>query len=58
MIFHTKDNEFMRILHDEMSVPILKDNYYEDYKVKNKLVSLTKSSTSQRENNFNNTFEI
>ena len=58
MIFHTKDNEFMRIVHDEMAVPILKDNYYEDYKVKNKLVSLNKSSTSQRENNFNNTFEI
>lgn len=58
MIYRIKDNEFMRIVHDEMAVPILKDNYYEDYKVKNKLVSLNKSSTSQRENNFNKTFEM
>jgi hypothetical protein len=58
MIFHTKDNEFMRIVHDEMSLQQLKDKYYEDYKVKNKLVSLNKSSTSQRENNFNKTFDL
>ena len=58
MIFHTKDNEFMRIVHNEMSLQQLKDNYYEDYKVKNKLVSLNKSCSSQRENNFNKTFDL
>ena len=55
-IIHTiKDNEFMRILYEEMGLISKKD--YEEYSIKNKLSSLNKSSSTNRENNFNNIFD-
>ena len=54
LIHYIKDNEFMRILYEEMK--LISQKNYEDYFVKNKLSSLNKSSSTNRENNFNNIF--
>ena len=54
LIYNIRDNEFMLILNEEMKL-ISKKNY-EDYFIKNKLSSLNKSSSTARENNFNNIF--
>ena len=54
LIHSIKDNEFMRILYEEMGL-ISKKNYQE-YSIKNKLSSLNKSSSASRENHFNNIF--
>ena len=54
LIHYIKDNEFMRILYEEMK--LISQKNYEDYFVKNKLSSLNKSSSINRENNFNNIF--
>jgi len=50
----TKDNEFMRIVFEDMK--LIKQKQYDDYVVKNKLISLKKSTSANRENNFNNIF--
>ena len=55
IIHSIKDNEFMRILYEEMGLISKKD--YEEYSIKNKLSSLNKSSSTNRENNFNNIFD-
>jgi len=55
LIHYIKDNEFMRILYEEMK--LISQKNYEDYFVKNKLSCLNKSSSTNRENNFNNIFE-
>ena len=55
LIHSIKDNEFMRILYEEMELISKKD--YEEYSLKNKLSSLNKSSSTNRENNFNNIFD-
>jgi len=55
LIHSIKDNEFMRILYEEMGLISKKD--YEEYSLKNKLSSLNKSSSTNRENNFNNIFD-
>lgn len=54
LIHNTKDNDFMKIIHDDMG--LINDSDYEKYKIKNKLSSLKKSYSANRENNFNNTF--
>ena len=54
LIHYIKDNEFMLILYEEMKL-ISKKNY-EKYFIINKLSSLKKSSSTSRENNFNNIF--
>tara|TARA_B110001450_G_scaffold219471_1_gene214442 strand:+ start:1660 stop:2331 length:672 start_codon:yes stop_codon:yes gene_type:complete len=54
LIHSIRDNEFMRILYEEMELISKKD--YEKYSIKNKLSSLNKSSSTNRENNFNNIF--
>ena len=54
LIHRVKDNEFMRILFDNMK--LIKSQDYKKYCIKNKLSSLDKSSSSNRENNFNNIF--
>jgi len=53
-IHRTKDNEFMRIIYEEMG--LISERIYQDYLTTNKLYSLNKSSTAARENNFNNIF--
>ena len=54
LIHKTKDNVFMKIIHDDMG--LINKSHYQDYKIKNKLSSLNKSTSASRENNFNNTF--
>lgn len=54
LIHRTKDNDFMKIIHDDMG--LINDRDYEDYLTKYKLLSLNKSTSANRENNFNNTF--
>ena len=54
LIHRVKDNDFMRILFEDMK--LIKLQCYNDYRVKNKLSSLKKSSSASRENNFNNIF--
>ena len=54
LIHRTKDNDFMEIIHDDME--LISDRDYENYKIKNKLSSLNKSFSANRDNNFNNTF--
>ncbi|MDA7570419.1 hypothetical protein N8699_03445 [Flavobacteriaceae bacterium] len=54
LIHRTKDNDFMEIIHDDME--LISDRDYVDYITKNKLSSLNKSTSANRENNFNNTF--
>jgi hypothetical protein len=56
LIHRTKDNEFMNLLHNEMSLLSKRD--YDDYCVKNKLSSLMKTTKADRENNFNNIFDF
>jgi len=54
LIHNTKDNDFMKIIYDDME--LINKTDYRDYKIKNKLSSLNKSTSASRENNFNNTF--
>ena len=54
LIHRTKDNDFMKIIHDDLG--LINDRDFEDYKIKNKLSSLNKSFSANRDNNFNNTF--
>ena len=54
LIHRTKDNDFMEIIHDDMG--LINDSDYQNYKIKNKLSSLNKSFSANRDNNFNNTF--
>lgn len=54
LIHKTKDNDFMKIIYDDME--LINETDYRDYKIKNKLSSLYKSTSANRENNFNNTF--
>ena len=54
LIHNTKDNEFMRVLYQEMK--LISERDYKDYKIKDRLYSLNKSSSVARENNFNNIF--
>ena len=54
LIYPIKDNDFMKVIFQEMNL-ITKKNY-ENYQIKNKLSSLKKSSSENRENNFNHFF--
>lgn len=54
LIYKIRDNDFMEIIHDDMG--LINDSDYENYKIKNKLSSLNKSFSVNRDNNFNNTF--
>ena len=54
LIYPIKDNDFMKIIHDDMG--LLKPNEYQKYLIKNKLTALTKCTSASRENNFNNIF--
>jgi hypothetical protein len=49
-----KDLEFIEFLYRDMK---LSDSLYEDFIAKGKLIALKKSSSVQRENNFNNIFK-
>lgn len=55
LIHITKDNEFMRIVFEDMK--LIKQKQYDDYVVRDKLLSLMKSTSTNRENNFNNIFD-
>ena len=55
LIYRVKDNEFMKILFEKMK--LIKQKDYDKYYLKNKLSSLNKSSSANRENNFNNIFD-
>jgi len=54
LIHRIKDNDFMKIIFQEMKL-ISKKNHA-DYLIKNKLTSLNKSATENRENYFNHIF--
>lgn len=54
LIHNIKDNDFMRVLYEEMK--LISERDYKDYQIKNKLYSLNKSSSVARENNFINVF--
>ena len=54
LIHRTKDNDFMKILFKEMKIGTEKQ--YDNYLMKNKLLSLNKSYSANRDNNFNNIF--
>ena len=54
LIHRTMDNDFMKIIYDEME--LISERDYKDYQIKSKLYSLNKSSSVARENNFNNVF--
>tara|TARA_B110000263_G_C15269838_1_gene492914 strand:+ start:693 stop:1376 length:684 start_codon:yes stop_codon:yes gene_type:complete len=53
LIHRTKDNEFMEIIY---KMKFISEKDYNKYTIKNKLLSLNKSSSASRENNFNNIF--
>tara|TARA_B110000091_G_scaffold102338_1_gene111332 strand:+ start:145 stop:951 length:807 start_codon:yes stop_codon:yes gene_type:complete len=53
-IHRIKDNDFMKIIFQEMKLISKKD--HADYLIKNKLTSLNKSATENRENHFNHIF--
>lgn len=55
LIYNITDNDFMKILLDEK---LISENNHYKYNVKGKLDSLNKSSTPERENKFNNTFNL
>jgi len=54
LIYPIKDNDFIKVIFQEMNLIIKKK--YENYQIKNKLSSLKKSSSENRENNFNHFF--
>jgi len=55
LMHRTKDNDFMRIVFEEMQ--LIKEKDHKHYRIhKNKLSSLNKSTSASRENNFNNIF--
>lgn len=55
LIHYHKDNDFMKIIYEKMNL-ISKKNY-EDYIINGKLDTLKRTSTAQRENNFNIIFK-
>ena len=55
LIHRIKDNDFMRFLFEDMN--LISKNNFDKYCIKNKLCSLKKSSSTNRENNFNNIFD-
>ena len=55
LIHYIRDNEFMRILYEEME--LISEKQFDKYCIKEKLCSLNKSSSTNRENNFNNIFD-
>ena len=55
-IHRTKDNDFMIMVYKENN--LISKKRYEDYLIKGKLLSLNKSTSTQRENNFNNLFSF
>ena len=54
LIHRTKDNDFMRILFEDMN--LINEKEYDRYLQKNKLTSLGKSQSENRVNNYNNIF--
>ena len=56
LIHRTKDNDFMIMVYKENN--LISKKRYEDYLIKGKLLSLNKSTSTQRENNFNNLFSF
>lgn len=54
LIHRTKDNDFMRILFEDMN--LINEKEYDRYLHKNKLTSLGKSQSENRVNNYNNIF--
>ena len=55
LIHNHKDNDFMKIIYEDMKLISVKN--YNEYNINNKLKSLEKSYSVQRENNFNIVFE-
>lgn len=55
LIYYHKDNDFMKIIFKDLK--LISRSKYDDYSIKNKLNSLNKSSSAQRENNFNKVFD-
>jgi hypothetical protein len=55
LIHKTKDNEFMRLVFEEFN--LISEARYQDYLVNNKLRSLKKSYSVNRENNYNLVFK-
>lgn len=55
LIYNHKDNDFMRIVYEELQ--LISSKNYEEYCINNKLKSLQKSYSVQRENNFNIVFD-
>lgn len=56
LIHKTTDKEFMRFIYDELK--LISENRYNSFLVENKLRSLRKSYSTQRENNFNIVFGL
>ena len=56
LIHRVKDNDFMHLIYSKMS--LLTEKQYNDYCIINGLSSLNKSSSNNRENNFNNIFTV
>ncbi len=56
LIHKTTDKEFMRLIYEELK--LISENRYRFFVVENKLRSLKKSYSTQRENNFNIVFGI
>ncbi|OCB78409.1 hypothetical protein [Flavobacterium crassostreae] len=55
LIHHHKDNDFMKIVFEE--IKLISEKKYNEYYVNGKLKSLTKSFSTQRNNNFNIVFK-
>ncbi len=55
LIYNYKDNDFMRIVYEELQ--LISSKNYDEYCINNKLKSLQKSYSVQRENNFNIVFD-
>lgn len=55
LIHNHKDNDFMKIIYEDMK--LISEKNYNEYYINNKLKSLEKSYSVQRENNFNIVFE-
>lgn len=55
LIHNQKDNDFIKIIYEDMK--LISEKNYNEYYINNKLKSLEKSYSVQRENNFNIVFE-
>jgi len=55
LIYNHKDNDFMRIVYEELQ--LISSKNYDEYCINGKLKSLQKSYSIQRENNFNIVFD-